>query len=208
MGIDENRNGAYLEVEIGGRKQGFPLSSDRICRIGRSDDNTIVLDNDSVSRNHALLQALPGGAFLIVDLGSRNGTFVNGRRLVAAAVLRNADHITIGKIEITFNQAGQNDNLEAALASSGTTDVNFDRKLITVLVVDVRGYTVLAQQLDTDKLSQVAGALFRGAGKLLQESGAWTQKYIGDAVMAVWLHRDDGSELGREALSVLERHSK
>jgi adenylate cyclase len=71
-------------------------------------------------------------------------------------------------------------------------------------VVDVRDSTALAQRLDSEKLSQVAGACFREAGKVLQECGAWTQKYMGDGVMAVWLHKEDGSELGREALSVLK----
>jgi len=63
-----------------------------------------------------------------------------------------------------------------------------------VLVVDIRDFTGLAQHVEASKLSKVTGTLFREAGRALQERGAWAQKYIGDAVMAVWLHNKSGPE--------------
>ncbi len=159
--MDEDRNRAYLEAEIAGLKRQFLLSSDGFCRIGRNYDNTIVLDDDSISRNHVLLQRLHAGTFLIFDLGSRNGTLVNGKRLLAPAVLRDGDVITIGKIEITFYHQGQDADRDSDRATSKSTNVNFDRKLITVMVVDVRDSTALAKQLDTDKFLQITRALFR-----------------------------------------------
>jgi adenylate cyclase len=202
--MNEDLKDAYLEVEIGDLIRQFQLSSTQVCRVGRNNDNTIVLDDDSVSRNHVLLQGLPAGTFLIFDLGSRNGTLLNGQRLLAPTVLRDGDRISIGKIEIAFHQPGQGGVRDSGHATRESTNVNFDRKLITVLVVDVRDSTALARQLDSEKLSQVAGTCFREAGKALHECGAWTQKYMGDGVMAVWLHKEDGSELGREALSVMK----
>jgi adenylate cyclase len=201
--MDEDLKEAYLEVEFAGLRRQFPLSFDKVCRVGRSHDNTVVLDDDSVSRNHVLLQGLPARTFQIYDLGSRNGTLLNGHRLLAATVLRDGDRIAIGKIDLVFHQPGQEGAREFGHATAQSTNVNFDRKLITVLVVDVRNSTALARQLDADKFAQVAGAFFRAAGKVLAERGAWTQKYIGDGAMAVWLHKEDGSDLGREALSVV-----
>src|SRR5215472_1835073 len=55
-------------------------------RIGRAPDNDFVLDDLIVSRYHAELRAVPGGGYQIVDLGSHNGTFVNGARVASAAV--------------------------------------------------------------------------------------------------------------------------
>ncbi|MGW3232913.1 FHA domain-containing protein [Kitasatospora sp. NPDC001095] len=64
-------------------------------RIGRSDDNDLVLDNLVVSRHHAELRALPGGGHEIVDLDSHNGTYLNGRPVQRAPV-GPADIVGIG----------------------------------------------------------------------------------------------------------------
>jgi len=55
------------------------LTADRMV-IGRQSDCDIVLDSNSVSRRHAEVVA-DGGAFFVEDLGSRNGTYVNGRKI-------------------------------------------------------------------------------------------------------------------------------
>ncbi|MFF3488344.1 FHA domain-containing protein [Streptomyces sp. NPDC002701] len=58
----------------------------RTIRIGRGGDNDLVVDDLSVSRRHALLRALPDGTYEIVDLGSHNGTFLNGQPVERARV--------------------------------------------------------------------------------------------------------------------------
>ncbi|WP_328498339.1 FHA domain-containing protein [Streptomyces sp. NBC_00414] len=55
-------------------------------RIGRADDNDLVVDDLSVSRRHAELRALPDGTYEIVDLGSHNGTFLNGQPVTRARI--------------------------------------------------------------------------------------------------------------------------
>ena len=62
-------------------------------RIGRAPDNDIVLDDLQVSRHHAELLSTPAGVKL-VDLGTRNGTFVNGRR-ISEADLRQGDLLSL-----------------------------------------------------------------------------------------------------------------
>ncbi|WBP90866.1 FHA domain-containing protein [Kitasatospora cathayae] len=64
-------------------------------RIGRSQDNDLVLDDLLVSRRHAELRELPGGGHEIVDLDSHNGTYLNGRP-VRRAPLGPADIVGIG----------------------------------------------------------------------------------------------------------------
>ncbi|MFJ4008639.1 FHA domain-containing protein [Streptomyces sp. NPDC090026] len=59
---------------------------ERTLRIGRSPDNELVVDDLIVSRRHAELRTLPDGGHEIVDLGSHNGTFLNGRPVGRAPV--------------------------------------------------------------------------------------------------------------------------
>ena len=74
---------------------------DSSTRIGRRPDNDIVLDDDDVSRYHAVVIDT-GGSFVISDLRSTNGVQVAGRRIRGSATLSDGDHIRIGGCEFTF----------------------------------------------------------------------------------------------------------
>jgi mRNA-degrading endonuclease RelE of RelBE toxin-antitoxin system len=64
-------------------------------RIGRVPDNDLVLPHLDVSRHHAELRKSPTGSYEIIDLGSHNGTYVNGQR-VTSKLLTEADLVSIG----------------------------------------------------------------------------------------------------------------
>lgn len=68
--------------------------------IGRVEDNTIQIEDGSVSSHHAEI-AFEGGKYHLHDKGSTNGTFVNGA-LVTEAVLKDGDQIRFGSIETAF----------------------------------------------------------------------------------------------------------
>ena len=70
--------------------------------IGRSSECVIYLPVDTVSRNHARV-FLRNEEYTIEDLGSANGTYVNGIKVVKC-VLRNNDHITIGGVKMVFHE--------------------------------------------------------------------------------------------------------
>ena len=72
----------------------MPLPA-KALRIGRIPDNDLVLSDLNASRHHAELRKSPTGSYEIVDLGSHNGTFVNGRR-VSSQVLTEQDLVSIG----------------------------------------------------------------------------------------------------------------
>jgi ABC-type multidrug transport system ATPase subunit len=80
----------------------MPLPA-KAMRIGRVPDNDLVLSDLDVSRHHAELRKSPTGTYEIVDLGSHNGTFVNGKR-TSSAVLSESDIVSIG--HSTFRLAG------------------------------------------------------------------------------------------------------
>ncbi|MFI8082328.1 FHA domain-containing protein [Kitasatospora sp. NPDC086009] len=74
----------------------------RTVRIGRADDNDLVLDDLVVSRHHAELRTLPDGGHEIVDLSSHNGTYLNGRPVVRAPV-GPADIVGIGHFALCLS---------------------------------------------------------------------------------------------------------
>ncbi|MFH8610486.1 FHA domain-containing protein [Streptomyces sp. NPDC018029] len=66
-------------------------------RIGRDPANGLRLSHDTVSRVHAELR-WQGGMWVLRDLGSTNGTSVNGRRVTGAAVVRDGDSVSFGRM--------------------------------------------------------------------------------------------------------------
>lgn len=76
--------------------------SPRLC-IGRATDNEIILDAPSVSRHHAQLEYTNGSQPVITDLGSTNGTFVNGEILRSPYQLKPTDWVTIGGYLLRVN---------------------------------------------------------------------------------------------------------
>ena len=90
--------------------------------IGRTADNAISFPNDSnVSRNHAQIQQMPDG-FYVTDLGSSNGTAVNGTALTGPHKLQNGDFIILGNSStVVFQIEGEDepeDDGEAAEPAS------------------------------------------------------------------------------------------
>ncbi|MCD6576598.1 MAG: FHA domain-containing protein [Anaerolineaceae bacterium] len=67
--------------------------------IGRGTDCNIIIPDRQVSRFHAKLEVNDGGQIRIVDLGSKNGTYVNGERINGSAVLVDGDAIKIALIQ-------------------------------------------------------------------------------------------------------------
>ncbi len=98
--------GVALLVVTHGPNSGarFLLDLDLIT-AGRSVDSDIFLDDVTVSRQHAEFRRSHGGSgFVIVDLGSLNGTYVNGERINEAR-LRPGDVVQIGRFHLSFRTA-------------------------------------------------------------------------------------------------------
>lgn len=79
------------------------LASARVT-LGRESRNDIAIPDINVSRTHAEISLSPQGAWVITDLGSTNGTYVNGRA-VASQPLNEGDHIAMGSTNFVFTLA-------------------------------------------------------------------------------------------------------
>ena len=84
----------------------------RLLTIGRAQNNDLILNTVYASRRHAWVWQ-QGDHFIIEDLGSMHGTYVNGQRLTMPRFLRDKDIIIMGQTRLTF--------LERRFASAGTT---------------------------------------------------------------------------------------
>jgi hypothetical protein len=103
---------------------GFDLSKE-VTSIGRESDNDIILKDSEISRSHARISR-KGGAYVLEDLGSINGTFVNKQPLTAPRALVAGDEIGLGtNVVVTFQGPG-------AAATSGSS-----RKLLLGCVIAV-----------------------------------------------------------------------
>lgn len=106
-----------------GEKLEYPIDKNEV-EIGKAAHSQIVFTDPTVSNTHAILIAREGG-YSIVDLGSRNGTFVNGERLGSkATTLRHGDKIQLGQTVLTFRNPGETAaNVTAVLSEEALQEV-------------------------------------------------------------------------------------
>lgn len=208
MAVPSESSTAYLILESGDRR--YPLADALSWAVGRGDGCAVMLDSRSVSRLHALIQKKDDGDFCLVDLGSRNGSFVNSKRVSVPQVLRDNDRVIFGDQELLFRGPVNS----SVLVSTGRMDMRNEpttaihtHSLTTIAVVDIRDFTPLARTVSEAVLSQAIGTWFLRVGQIVQRHGSWAQKYIGDAVMAVWVH-DEAARIGADLLRALQAVSE
>lgn len=98
-GIVEPARGLRLHMVEGVPRDGV-FAIEGKTRIGRAEESEIVLLDPGVSRAHAVVEVVSGGA-VVRDLGSTNGTFLNGRRIEAES-LRDGDELRLGNTRMRF----------------------------------------------------------------------------------------------------------
>src|ERR1700741_2436944 len=86
-------------LDLGDRRLPFV---GKTLSLGRAKGNNVVFTSTKVSRRHALVHAQGGAEFSLVDLGSSNGTHLNGRRIIQPVSLQSGDVIQIGEQSLTF----------------------------------------------------------------------------------------------------------
>lgn len=187
---------AFISCEMNGERKRFDLELADLCGIGRSDHNRIILSDPLASRDHAMIRRDTSGRCFLADTGSSNGTTLNGRPVTVPTLLADGDTILVGQQRMTFHQPSS--RVEKAVEPVQRTMISFSQSLVTVLVMDVRNYTVLSREIGETRISELMADIFRSAGELLTAKRSWSQKYIGDAIMGVWVHEQqaiDASEL-------------
>lgn len=120
--------------------QDFPLQKEKSFTIGRQNNNDIVIENLAVSGNHAKIDSA-GDGFVLTDLHSKNGCFVN-ERLVTSHWLKHGDVINIGKHVLVFEYL--QDEVRPSEPSG-----NMDK----TMVMDTNKYRDMMSKSDSDTAS-------------------------------------------------------
>ncbi|MFI5361545.1 MAG: adenylate/guanylate cyclase domain-containing protein [Elusimicrobiota bacterium] len=179
--------------------------------LGRGKDNDVVLADIRVSRSHALLRPFARGKYFLLDMGSANGTFLNGRLVTNPVELKDGDAITIADCELKYIDLSRRTGSGGASVEIDTasmdTAIDVSKEAISILVVDIRNFTGLTEAIPAKELPGFVGSWFRDGSATIESHGGVIDKYIGDAIMAYWLKGPKGadSDLARGPLdSALE----
>src|SRR5262245_55442805 len=105
-------------TEKGGEQRRMEFDKPEVS-IGRVQGNDIILPKGNVSKRHSRI-VLKDGKFIIVDIKSTNGTYVNGRKITSPLVIKENDKIYIGDFILSVEDPG-------AGAAIGTPGPSFDR---------------------------------------------------------------------------------
>lgn len=127
-----------------------PLAGEAIL-IGRATENDIVISSKRVSREHACVRR-HGWRLLLEDLGSSNGTFLNGERLHTPAQLRDGDQIKVGDVLFTFHDPEvtfQESPLPELEVDAAAGVVRLDRQLISLADQAEVAYLLSSSKLST-----------------------------------------------------------
>jgi adenylate cyclase len=202
-------NAAKLIITPEGKPESvIELMDDRLT-IGRSTNNQLVVDDQKASRSHAEIRHLGGGRYRISDVGSANGTWINGRRLTVPKELEDGDQIMIGSVQIRFVAPSITRTQEVTM-STGTA-LFMRNELVVVLVADIRNYTGMSEALPNREFSRLISEWFRESSDIIERHGGIIDKFIGDAVMAYWVassKTEPGKEVNeslRTARALIER---
>ena len=191
---------AWLEIPEGGQ-----IEVKANCYFGRSHSNTVHLQSSGASRRHAHIHAQDaenGTEYWLADLGSTNGTLCNGKRITIPCRLKDGDAISILSENFIFRLERHTAGPFLETDAPATVAVRAD-KLCWLLMLDIKSYTTLSRQLDTDTLSLKVGTWLRQGRDAIEAAGGVVDKFLGDAIFAYWKHGPDAPARVRDALRQL-----
>ncbi len=173
-------------------ESGEELELQSVSIVGRSPECQVVVADPRVSRRHAMIRKQDGG-FYLFDLGSFNGSYLNGSRVTATRKLNHGDIVTFAEHEFQYEQLGEQ-QAEVDLDSMGGSTIALIRSTpVIILVSDVKGFTRLSEEIEADDLAQVIGRWYSDCEEIIGSEGGTVDKFIGDSVLAYWTKIDENS---------------
>lgn len=180
--------GAKLKIQPA-TAAAFEVGIGNTASIGRTRENTVCLSfSPLVSRQHALIRCHNGWQYQLIDLGSRNGTYVNDQRVVMPVTLTDGAKIRIADNQMVFVEHDDEEGGDSnAMTMVGSVDHSVvEARPVALLVCDIRGFSTMSEILSGEDMAQTLGAWFRETGNMVAQSAGTIDKFIGDAMLAYW----------------------
>lgn len=196
--VEKQIDSAWLDSSAGQR-----TSIEGSCSFGRAPFNSVVITNDKVSRRHAVINVQNEVEFWLIDLGSSNGTYLNGRRMVQPCRLADADQIEIGGYSFTFRNPKSKDSVQGEPSTEKTIH---DIKSIQcwLLVADIESSTQFTQTLPPDQAARMTGRWLGDCKQIVEGNGGVINKFLGDGFFAYWSQGETAADSVVSALRALK----
>ena len=182
MSRTPNEDEAFLEGADG---EHTPVRAS--CAIGRIPGNDVILDDDRVSRRHAMITRREAGEFWLMDLGSRNGTFLNRRRLLQPAKLNDGDEVEIGGHCFRFRQEAPPATPSVSGAAAETI-----REVQSIpcwlLVADMENSTKFITRTSAQQFAERTQQWLTRCREIVERHDGAINKFLGDGFFAYWRH--------------------
>lgn len=157
------------------------------CSFGRSEENNIVLTVPKASRRHAAIHRDRAEGYLLLDLNSRNGTFLNGHRVSQPTALTDGDRITVADVVFTFRQLASPSGARPGRGVPGSeTLMVLDEKPTWLLMADMQGFTEMARKLSPKELIATSGEWHARCREAVEREDGHVGKVMGDGMLAYW----------------------
>src|ERR1700730_12649447 len=148
-------SGSIAWLDLGDQR--LPLAG-KTLSLGRAKSNNVVFRSEKVSRRHALVHAQGCAEFSLVDLGSSNGTHLNGRRVIHPMALQNGDVIQIGEQSLIFHVEEIFDNEELYVTEAQLTVRDVSEMTCWFLLLDIGNFVALSTEVPQSELVRMVGA--------------------------------------------------
>ncbi len=158
------------------------------CALGRSSSNDIVIDDGKVSRRHALVHKQDDAQYWVIDLGSGNGTYLNGRRVIQPTQLSNGDSLQLGDHALSFRQIAQRPiSVPSQSRISAQTIISIKDIDCWLMVADIKGSSGMAARLSSTDMAMLVGRWMGSCKEIVDSHGGAINKFLGDGFFAYWL---------------------
>lgn len=201
--MDTCENVVWIEPGSGGR---VPVVAG--LQFGRSEECDVHIRSQKASRHHATIhiqKRVSGIDYLLIDLGSANGSFVNDHRIVRWVQLQNGDHIRIADQEFVFRiQSGSGGDHDLQSNVSTIKESRFGPGWL--LVCDIVESTPLVRKMPVQELAKLLASWLHACTKIIETAGGVVTEHRGDGFLAYWIDAPGVADLVAPTIKELRQH--